>query len=54
MATIDVRLRPRGGADERAGVAPSRVSVVRGEKGRDKLVQVEGVEPAALRAALGA
>lgn len=86
MATIDVRLRPRGGADEllgfrdgvlqarvtappvegrankalcrliakRAGVAPSSVSVVRGEKGRDKVVRVEGVEPAALRVALDA
>ena len=36
-----------------AGVPPSRVSVVRGESARDKLVQVEGVDPAALRAALG-
>lgn len=86
MATIDVRLRPRGGADEllgfrdgvlqarvtappvegrankalcrliakRAGVAPSSVSVVRGKKGRDKVVRVEGVEPAALRVALDA
>lgn len=85
MATIEVRLRPRGGADELlgfrdgvlqarvtappvegrankalcrligkgAGIAPSRVSVIRGEKGRDKVVRVEGVEPAALRAALG-
>jgi uncharacterized protein len=37
----------------RAGVAPSRVSVVRGERSRDKLVEVEGVDEAALRAALG-
>jgi uncharacterized protein (TIGR00251 family) len=35
-----------------AGVAPSKVSVVRGEHSRDKLVRVDGVEPAALRAAL--
>lgn len=39
---------------KRVGVAPSRVSVVRGEKGRDKVVRVEGVEAAALHAALGA
>jgi uncharacterized protein (TIGR00251 family) len=37
-----------------AGVAPSKVSIVRGEHSRDKLVRVEGVEAAALRAALGA
>jgi uncharacterized protein (TIGR00251 family) len=36
-----------------AGVAPSRVSVVRGHAARDKLVRVEGLEDAALRAALG-
>ncbi len=83
-ATIPVRLRPRGHADQligleagvlqarvsappvdgkankalcrliakRAGVAPSRVSIVRGEKSRDKLVRVEGVEQAALLDAL--
>jgi hypothetical protein len=83
-ATIQVRLRPRGHADEligfeagvlqarvsappvdgkankalcrliakRVGVAPSRVSVVRGAKSRDKLVQVEGVEQGALLDAL--
>jgi uncharacterized protein YggU (UPF0235/DUF167 family) len=38
---------------ERAGVPPSRVSVVRGLASRDKVVRVEGVEPAALRSALG-
>lgn len=38
---------------KRAGVAPSRVSVVRGEKSRDKLVLVEGVGEAELLAALG-
>jgi uncharacterized protein YggU (UPF0235/DUF167 family) len=36
----------------RAGVAPSRVSVVRGAKARDKVVRVEGVDGAALRARL--
>ena len=36
-----------------AGVAPSRVSVVRGHTSRDKVVRVEGVEDdVALRAAL--
>lgn len=38
---------------KRVGVAPSRVSVVRGEKSRDKVVRVEGVDEAALRTALG-
>ncbi len=38
----------------RAGVAPSRVSVVRGAKGRDKVVRVEGVDGAALRTRLAA
>ena len=38
---------------ERAGVAQSRVSVVRGAKGRDKVVQVEGIEIEALRDLLG-
>jgi uncharacterized protein (TIGR00251 family) len=37
---------------QRAGVAASRVSVVRGERSRDKLVAVEGVDPEALAAAL--
>lgn len=37
---------------KRVGVAPSRVRVVRGERSRTKLVEVAGVEPAALRAAL--
>ena len=37
---------------KRAGVAPSRVAVVRGEKSRDKLVRVEGIDGPALRAAL--
>jgi uncharacterized protein (TIGR00251 family) len=33
----------------RAGVAPSRVTLVRGEKARDKVVRVEGVDAQALR-----
>jgi len=37
---------------KRVGVAPSRVSVVRGEKSRDKVVRVEGVDAERLRAAL--
>ena len=35
-----------------AGVAPSKVSIVRGEHSREKLVRVDGVELAALRDAL--
>lgn len=38
---------------KRVGVAPSRVSVVRGKKSRDKVVRVEGVDDAGLRVALG-
>jgi uncharacterized protein (TIGR00251 family) len=34
------------------GVAPSKVSVVRGEKSRDKVVRVESLDDAALRRAL--
>jgi len=37
---------------KRVGVAPSCVSVVRGEKSRDKVVHVEGVDPNTLRKAL--
>lgn len=37
---------------KRVGVAPSKVSVVRGEKSRDKLVRVEGVGEGALLEAL--
>jgi uncharacterized protein (TIGR00251 family) len=36
-----------------AGVAPSRVRVIRGHTARAKVVEVEGVELEALRAALG-
>jgi uncharacterized protein (TIGR00251 family) len=35
-----------------AGVAPSRVSVIRGHAARDKVVRVEGAEEMALRRAL--
>ena len=38
---------------KRAGVAPSRVRVTRGPTAREKTVEVEGVETAQLRAALG-
>jgi len=37
---------------KRLGVAPSRVSVVRGGKSRDKVVRVDGVDAERLRAAL--
>lgn len=79
-ARIEVRLRPRGHADEllgivdgvlqarvsappvdgkanqalcrliakQAGVAPSRVSVLRGEKSRQKLLLVEGIDETTL------
>jgi uncharacterized protein len=32
----------------RAGVAPSRVSIVRGAKGREKLLRIEGIDEATL------
>jgi uncharacterized protein (TIGR00251 family) len=37
---------------KRVGVPPSRVSVVRGEKSRDKLVCIEGMSLATVQAAL--
>jgi uncharacterized protein (TIGR00251 family) len=37
---------------DRAGVPPSRVSVVRGSASRDKVLRVEGADAAAVRAAL--
>ena len=37
-----------------AGVAPSRVSIVRGQRARQKVVRVDGVDEAALRARIGA
>jgi uncharacterized protein len=33
----------------RAGVAPSRVTLVRGEKSRDKTLSIEGVDAATVR-----
>jgi uncharacterized protein len=36
-----------------AGVAPSRVTIVRGSHGRDKLVELAAVDAAALNATLG-
>lgn len=85
-ARIEVRLRPRGHADEllglvdgvlqakvsappvdgkankalcrlvakRVNVAPSHVSVIRGEKSRDKLLLVEGIDEPTLMGRLGA
>jgi uncharacterized protein YggU (UPF0235/DUF167 family) len=38
---------------KKAGVAPSDVTVLRGHTGRDKTLRVDGVDIAALRAALG-
>jgi uncharacterized protein len=35
------------------GIAPGKVAIVRGEGARDKLIEVEGLEPAELRRALG-
>jgi uncharacterized protein len=39
---------------KQAGVAPSRVTVVRGDKARDKVVRVEGVEHGELLGRLSA
>jgi len=36
----------------RLGVAPSHVSIVRGERHRDKVVRIEGIDQAAAEAAL--
>jgi uncharacterized protein YggU (UPF0235/DUF167 family) len=36
-----------------AGVAPSRVRVVRGRRGREKVVEVDGLDAAALRERIG-
>jgi hypothetical protein len=38
---------------KKAGVAPSDVTVLRGHTARDKTLRVDGVDIAALRAALG-
>jgi uncharacterized protein YggU (UPF0235/DUF167 family) len=34
-------------------IAPSKVTVIRGHTSRDKVLEVEGVDPQELRAALG-
>jgi uncharacterized protein (TIGR00251 family) len=38
---------------DRVGVAPSHVTVIRGERSRDKLVAVEGLDQASAATALG-
>jgi uncharacterized protein YggU (UPF0235/DUF167 family) len=38
---------------KKAGVAPSRVTVLKGHTARDKTLDVDGVDIASLRAALG-
>jgi uncharacterized protein (TIGR00251 family) len=38
---------------QRLGVRPSKVTILRGEHSRDKLVRVEGLDQAAVDAALG-
>ena len=38
---------------KQAGVARGRVSVIRGERSREKVVRIEGVEPGELRRTLG-
>ncbi|MBO0769340.1 MAG: DUF167 domain-containing protein [Solirubrobacterales bacterium] len=38
---------------KRIGVAPSRVSVIRGESGRNKLLEIEGLTDEQLRERLG-
>jgi uncharacterized protein len=36
----------------RVGVAPSRVTILRGQRSREKLIRVQGIDSAALQAAL--
>ncbi len=38
---------------ERLGVAPTQVTIVRGERSRDKVLEVGGIDQAAADAALG-
>jgi uncharacterized protein len=38
---------------KRLGVAPSRVVIVRGQRSRDKLVEVDGIDQATVDRALG-
>jgi len=37
-----------------AGVPPSRVSVIRGQRSRQKVVRIEGVDAVSIRARIGA
>jgi uncharacterized protein YggU (UPF0235/DUF167 family) len=37
---------------KRLGIAPGRIAVVRGATGRDKLVEIDGMEAEAVRRAL--
>lgn len=39
---------------KRVGVAPSHVSVIRGEKSRDKLLLIEGIDESTLMGRIGA
>ena len=56
MARIAVRVQPRSSKDaiagERDGALIVRVTVVRGASGRDKLVEIDGMEAGAVRRAL--
>lgn len=56
-ADLAVRLQPRSKREaivgERDGVPQGRVSVVRGERSREKVVRVQGMSLAQLRSALG-
>jgi len=38
---------------KRLGIAASRISVARGEKSREKLIEVQGIDAVSLRDALG-
>lgn len=38
---------------QQLGVAPSSVAIVRGARSREKLIRVEGIDQAAVNAALG-
>jgi uncharacterized protein len=37
----------------KAGVAPSRVTIVRGERSREKLIRVDGIDSAELQRVIG-
>ncbi len=38
---------------ERLGIAPSRVAIVRGERSREKLIEIDGMDQAELESRLG-